>query len=183
MLFRRREAPGLRERLRRAFWPRRGLARSLRYRLLRMRRLQASPHAVAIGIAAGVFAAFVPLPGAQMTLAAMLAWLLRGSMLAALAGTFVGMPWTYPFMWLASYRLGALLLGHQVAGAPTPDQIGSIWPLLKPLALGGIILGLVAGAAGYWLARCVVRARPSHARARVAPGMPTPPRSQLAEAA
>jgi hypothetical protein len=131
--------------------------------------MKGSPHGIAVGAAAGVFAAFLPVPGAQMLIAALLAWALRGSMLAALAGTFVGMPWTYPFIWLASHQLGQALLGDAAAPPPGPDQLAQLWPVLKPLALGGTLLGLAAGALGYALARRAVAAYQARARTRIAP--------------
>ena len=49
MLFRRRETESWAERLRVHLWPRRSWSRSSRYVLYRLRRLSASPHAIALG--------------------------------------------------------------------------------------------------------------------------------------
>ena len=106
MLFSRRLPVSVASHLRQAIWPRSGWNRAVRYLWLRLSRADGSPHGIAIGVAAGIFAAFVPVLGIQMTLAVGLAHILRGSMLGALAGTFVGSPITYPLMWAGSYRLG-----------------------------------------------------------------------------
>lgn len=179
MLFGRREPEPVLNRLRVAVWPRRSWRRSLRYANLRLGRLNASRHAIALGIAVGVFAAFQPILGFQMLFAAAAAWLLRASVGAALAGTFVGSPLTWPFMWLASYQIGALLTGSPhnitfrelwralagIGAVAAPDMVGSAagrlaWQVLYPLAIGAVPLGLLAGAVIYAM---VVRTVPRRA--------------------
>ena len=171
MLFSRREPLPPSERFMRALWPHCGWRRSARYAWLRLTRTQSSPHAIAIGVAAGIFASFVPLIGIQMTLAAALAYLLRGNILGAVAGTFIGTPVTYPLMWLGSYRVGAWLLGHDIGllktgtdrlwallasgrpgtAAEAADQAADVLaPMIKPLLIGSGILGLAAGVAAYY---------------------------------
>ena len=170
MLLARRVRPLLAERIRVAIWPRRSWSRSFRYAVLRFERLNAPPHALALGLAIGVFAAFQPILGVQMLFAGAAAWLLGASVAAALTGTFVGMPLTWPLMWLASYHLGAVILGEDrsvtvselwnavmgpgAAAAPgVVDGVGGggllVWQLLWPLAVGAVPLGLLAGAAFY----------------------------------
>ena len=65
MLFQRRNPPTRKERLRLLVWPRRSFSRSLRYGGKRILRITASPHAVAAGLAVGVFSAFTPFFGFQ----------------------------------------------------------------------------------------------------------------------
>jgi len=50
MLFRRRESESWWERLRVHLWPRRSWSRSGRYVVYRLRRLGATPHAIALGV-------------------------------------------------------------------------------------------------------------------------------------
>jgi uncharacterized protein (DUF2062 family) len=168
MLFGRRVPEPVLDRLRVAVWPRRSWRRSVRYADLRLRRLGASRHAIALGLAIGVFAAFQPVVGFQMLFAGAAAWLLRASIGAALAGTFVGGPVTWPFMWLASYHLGSALTGGEqvvtmrelwlalagIGAIAAPDMVASgagrlVWQVIYPLALGALPLGLLAGAAIY----------------------------------
>jgi len=168
MLFGRREPEPMLDRLRVAVWPRRSWRRSARYAHLRLRRLNGSRHAIALGLAIGVFAAFQPVLGFQMLFAGAAAWLLRASIGAALAGTFVGGPVTWPVMWLASYQLGATLTGGVqavtmrelwlglagIGAIAAPDMIASgarrlVWQVIYPLALGAVPLGLLAGLAIY----------------------------------
>jgi uncharacterized protein len=138
--------------------------------------LEATPHAVGLGLAMGVFVAFLPIFGAQMLIAAMIAWLGRANVGAALLGTWAGNPITWPMMWVASYLIGISVLGE--AGAMTVDDLqrtltrfgetlpGSVgwlamvegartllWPIMKPLFVGGLVLGLISGGALYFIGR------------------------------
>jgi uncharacterized protein (DUF2062 family) len=92
MLFRRREAESFLGRMRIHLWPRRSWTRSSRYVVYRLRRLSGTPHAVALGFAIGVFTAVTPFLGTHIVMAVLLAWVIGGSMVAALLGTFVGNP-------------------------------------------------------------------------------------------
>ena len=106
------------QRFRVHLWPRRSFGRSGQYFWKRILRLRATPHAIAAGVAAGVFAAFLPFLGLHILIAAALAWLLRGNMLAAALGTAaVGNPLTFPLIWAATYAGGRFLLHAGPASA------------------------------------------------------------------
>lgn len=163
MLFKRREAESWWARLRVSMWPRRSWARSTRYVVHRVRRLSATPHAVALGFAAGVFISATPYAGFHMVLSATLAWIIGGSIVAALLGTFVGNPLTYPLFWVSSYEVGTWMLGDSKKAGDIDlsnalFHIDQIWPLLKPMTLGAIPIGLVLGAVSYALVRPAVNA-------------------------
>ncbi len=175
MLFDRRHPPGLKEKVRVALWPRRNWKRSLRYVLTRLSRLRTSPHAIAIGAASGVLASFTPFLGLHFILAGLLAFALRGSIIASALGTFFGNPLTFPFIWIGSYQLGSNILGldSRLDGSSLAAQLQEVtsslafsswntlwsvletlWPLmLKPMAVGGIAMGLVAGLVSYYLVK------------------------------
>lgn len=186
MIFKRRTAPGLFETLRVAVWPRRSWTRSLRYLGLRLVRLKTSPHSIALGVAAGVFVAFTPFVGLQTVIACILAYLLRASIPAAMIGTFVGNPLSWPLMWGAAYLAGSFMLGvkqplqpeqleHHMGVIEQAMRTGSqqhleaaaslIEPLLLPLLIGGGALGLFTGALFYYTARGAVTASKSRRRA------------------
>ncbi|MDA7948267.1 MAG: DUF2062 domain-containing protein [Hyphomicrobiaceae bacterium] len=131
----------------------------MRYIAHRMRRLRATPYAIAVGCAAGVFAAFTPFLGLHFILAGLIAWIARGSIIAAALGTFFGNPLTFPLIWFGSYKLGAWMLGMKgniknidLSGGIF-DKSEQIWPLLKPMTVGGIPLGIVAAAIAYFIAK------------------------------
>lgn len=155
MLFRRRRQLGLGERVRLLFVPKRSYARSFRYFGKRVLRLTATPHAIAAGVAAGVFASWTPLVGLHILIAFLIAYLIAGNMLAAGVGTAFGNPFTFPIIWATSYDIGHRLLvtseGVQRAGVDLARlfgdfDLGQLWgPILKPMLIGGLIPGLVCG--------------------------------------
>jgi uncharacterized protein (DUF2062 family) len=165
MLFRRRESESWWERLRVHLWPRRSWSRSGRYVVYRLRRLSASPHAIALGFAAGAFAASTPYIGTHLMVAALLAWVIGGSIVAAILGTFVGNPLTYPVIWFVSYEVGNAMLGTKPAETDInltqglfQSSFEQLWPILKPMSLGSLPVGLATAAACYLLVRPMVDA-------------------------
>lgn len=153
------------------------------YQWRRMLRVRATPHEVALGCAAGVFAACTPFLGFQMALAGALALLLRVSVPAALAATFVGNPLSWPAIWGASYIAGAWMLGLDPARAATTiadsatqlsatftapggaafnqatldAAVVNLSPVFQPMLLGGLAVGLLAAVISYYLTLRAVR--------------------------
>ncbi len=170
MLMSRRVPPSRAQTLRLALWPSRSWRRSFRYAYLRLARLQARPRHIALGVAAGIFVAILPIPGLQLLAAAALAWLIRGHSGAALLATFAANPVTYPLIWIASYAVGATLLGTPVADA-THDLDAftdivtqsfssaatisaalawpTLWPILATLMTGALPLAALSAVAAY----------------------------------
>lgn len=163
MLFRRRKPADILERMRTMLWPRRSFWRSAQYFIKRVLRLTATPHAIAAGVAAGVFASFLPYMGFHFLLAAGVAWLLAGNLIASAFGTAIGNPITFPIIWASSYNLGCAILGTNAPHGGSPIQLGKLWehlefnqlwePLLKPMTVGGIPLGLAFAVTFYFLTR------------------------------
>lgn len=162
MLFRRRTPQGFVDKLRVALWPRRSFSRSVQYFVKRVLRLTATPHAIAAGVAAGVLASWTPFIGFHFVLAFAIAYLVAGNMVAAALGTAVGNPLTFPFIWALTYKTGNYLIGVE---SHPPHQRGidlealfgrldmsQLWgPVLKPMLVGGLPLGL-ACALGFYAA-------------------------------
>jgi uncharacterized protein (DUF2062 family) len=133
--------------------------------IYRLRRLSDTPHAVALGFAVGVFTAVTPFLGTHMVMAALLAWVVGGSVIAALLGTFVGNPLTYPVFWYSTYEVGSLMLGGgsgkqriDLSGGIFQTSIDQLWPILKPMSLGSIPMGLALAALSYLLVKPMVEA-------------------------
>jgi uncharacterized protein len=186
MLFKRRTQLSPLMRLRLAIWPARSFRRSFRYMTLRLWRLEASPHSIALGCAAGVFAIFTPFLGFQMTLAALLAILFRGSVFASAVGTFAGNPLTYPLIWVSTFTLGNVFLDSSANAEisnlsskaealskslrdASPDGVATavhgLWPIIKPMAIGSLPLGGVTALLVYFIVRRLVAARGALSRA------------------
>jgi len=168
------------------FWPRGGWRRAATYVLHRMRRLPDSPERICLGIALGSFVSFLPLYGLHFASAALLAWIFRGNILAALLGTFYGNPITFPVMAVTAMELGHWILGTYQAVSFT-DAMTAIghasteltfnvmaivtsdtahwynlaeffWQVFLPYLLGGAIIGLPSAIAIYFLHLPLVRA-------------------------
>ncbi|AQS41937.1 MAG: Hypothetical protein BHV28_12520 [Candidatus Tokpelaia hoelldobleri] len=162
MLFRRKKTPDLWERVRIWLWPRRSFARSLRYLGKRILRMQASPHAIALGLAIGIFAAFTPLYGFHIILAMVIAWLFSGSVASAAIGTMIANPLTIPLIFSATYALGRTIAGIGADVEPLPfdeffvlfvdHDFTRLWDALLQLLIGSAVLGGVVAALSYVLA-------------------------------
>lgn len=164
MLFRRRHQPSLWMKASNFVWPKAGWKRALFYMKHRVGRISGTPAAIAIGLACGSAVSFTPFLGFHFVLAGMLAWILGGSIIASAIGTAVGNPWTFPFIWAASYRLGAWILGAEHASDAfsmglkriMEHPFESLAPVFGPLTLGGIVLGAAAWFVTYWISLKVI---------------------------
>ncbi|MCO6407546.1 DUF2062 domain-containing protein [Hoeflea alexandrii] len=178
MLFRRRRPEGFFDRLRTALWPRRSFGRSFQYFIKRVLRLTATPHAIAAGVAAGVFASWTPLLGFHFILAFALSYVLAGNMVAAALGTAFGNPLSFPFIWALTLKVGNMLIGvetgvHQkhvnLEALLRHLDVGQLWePVLKPMLIGAIPPGVITGVAVYVLTYWGVRAFQTQRKSRLA---------------
>ena len=166
MLFRRRQQENSFTRLKTALWPRVSFSRSVQYFQKRVMRLTGSPHAVAFGFAIGVAVAFTPFLGLHIILGIGIAYLLGANLVAAALGTAVANPLTLPFILASTYRLGRVFVGgpaHFRNGSDVPANLAekslhAIWPVIKPMLVGAIPLGLGAGILAYIVVLLATRA-------------------------
>ena len=100
----------------------------------------------------GLFSAFIPVPS-QMLLAAIIAIYVRVNLPISVALVWITNPITIPPMIYGSYRVGAWVLGIDVAELQV--ELSLDWVLAnfvaigKPLFVGSVICGLVAGSIGF----------------------------------
>ncbi|WP_229737680.1 DUF2062 domain-containing protein [Primorskyibacter flagellatus] len=170
------------------FWPRGGWGRAFHYVKHRMRRLPDTPEKIARGIFAGIVTCFTPFYGLHFFTAALIAFVVRGNILAAILATFVGNPLTYVPIALLSVQVGLFLTGRH------PDEAGNgenfaqkffyaandlrenvvalftdmdaNWTSLRifyhdifyPYMIGGIIPGVLFGLVAYYVSVPVIRA-------------------------
>jgi uncharacterized protein len=159
MLFRRRNKSGFREKIAALVWPRKGFLRPVRYLAMRILRLNATPHAIAAGVAAGIVSSWTPFMGLHFLLSFALAYVIAGNMIAAALGTAFGNPLTFPFLWGTSWKIGNYMLGSAaVAGAGGIDlhhlfntvSITQLWrPVIEPMLLGAVPPAIVSGILSY----------------------------------
>lgn len=90
-------------------WPEMGWRRSGRYMMYRIGRLPGSGYAIAGGFAWGAAMSFTPFIGLHIVISALGAWLSRCSIVAAVLGTIIGNPWTFPFIWIWLYKSGVAM--------------------------------------------------------------------------
>jgi uncharacterized protein (DUF2062 family) len=87
--------------------------------LLHPRLWHMSRRGIALGVAIGVFCAFI-VPLAQIPLSAAASVALRANVPAAVAATFVNTPLTFGPVYYAAWRVGSWLLGEDATGRPPP---------------------------------------------------------------
>jgi uncharacterized protein (DUF2062 family) len=146
------------QRMRQFFWPREGWTRATVYLWRRTVRLQGSPHNIALGLAVGGFISANPLLGTHIIWAGILVYFLGGNFLAAVAGTWVGNPITFPFIWLSTYSIGSRLMGEggntqipEISFGLLIDQpLELLQPVILPMLIGSLPVGLVLGVATYY---------------------------------
>ncbi|MDE0407396.1 MAG: DUF2062 domain-containing protein [Alphaproteobacteria bacterium] len=164
-------------------WPSGGWRRASRYLAMRLSRIPGTPYSLAAGFSWGAFTSFLPFPGLHFIMAAIFALATRANVLAAAIGTVVGNPWTFPFIWVGTYELGAWL-GFGAEGVNFADTWGRAFeagidgrfgtfletaqPLLLAMTVGGSVLGAVAWGAFFIMLAPLVRAYQRRRRGRIA---------------
>ncbi len=109
-------------------------------------------HSISVGVAIGLFVAFLPVPG-QFLIAPALAILMRANVPIAVALIFITNPLTVAPVFLLAYKLGQLVL----QSPPIDFQFELSWHWLsnefiriwKPLLLGSLIMSVSASSIGY----------------------------------
>ncbi|MDA5556672.1 DUF2062 domain-containing protein [Shimia sp. MMG029] len=187
MVFKRRDRRPLLRVLGEFFYPRGGWGRAFRYVKHRVHRLPGTPETIGRGIWAGVFTTFTPFYTLHFVVAAILARILGGNILAALLATFFGNPLTYVPIGVVSLQTGHFLLGtefekgHELSlGAKFANAGADLWhnlfalftdevpdwsglrifydEVFYPYMIGGIIPGIIAATIMYYLSVPVIRA-------------------------
>jgi len=177
-------------------YPRGGWHRAIQYITHRVRRLPDAPHRIARGVFAGFFISFTPFFGLHLVIAALMAKIMRGNIIAALLATFIGNPLTFPFIAAINLKLGKWILGHGAdygsdeslfrmfsgAGRDLKQNLfahftghDANWQHLHiffnevflPYLCGGIIVGVLVGLAGYYLTLPVIAAYQNRRKGRL----------------
>lgn len=151
-MFKRRKPLTLSQTAKQFFWPAMGWKRSLVYMKHRLLRVADTTHSIALGLAIGLGVSFTPLLGTHFIQAAIIAIILRGNVITAMMGTWIGNPWTFPFFWWAGFSFGSFLFGFfGIEGAASiPEHITfsiiyhDFWSLFMPWMLGGYILLIIS---------------------------------------
>ncbi len=154
-MFKRRAPLTFLQQIRELLWPSMGWIRAFHYAKHRVLRLSDTSKSIAAGLAIGMAVSFTPIVGTHFVQAGMIAYFARVNILSALIGTFVGNPWTFPFMWWAAISFGSYLFG--IIGLPAstalPDEVtlSVMWDIATsdplriflPWLLGGYLMALL----------------------------------------
>lgn len=168
----RRESVGVASTARELLWPRMGWRRYFRYLRFRVLRLPGSPHTIAAGFACGAALSFTPLIGAHFVLAALLAWVIGGNVLASIIGTGVGNPWTFPLIWIWLHRLGSWIIrSDSDAGAAINFNVTTLFDnfidVFWPMLVGGVPMAVIIWPIAYYASRYVVRTYQARRRTHI----------------
>ncbi|CUH39217.1 hypothetical protein JSE7799_01940 [Jannaschia seosinensis] len=186
-MFKRRDPLSVRQSVWRALWPHGGWGRAALYVKHRLRRLPDTPRKISRGIMVGVFTTFTPFYGLHFFVAAALAVIVRGNVMAALLGTFFGNPLTYVPIAVVSLNLGHFMLGTEMRGEVDENIFGKFfragealfwnsWSAMTgapvnwtatqifwndvflPYLIGGLVPGVFTGIAAYTICLPLIEA-------------------------
>lgn len=125
---------------------------NIRQLITRFKQLRGDPHNIAMGMGLGIFVCATPTFPFQTFLAIALAFIFRGSKAAAIIGSWLAVP-AIPFFYIGSYKLGTLILGYSISITLDSLSISKLidmgWSVVFSMIIGGIIIGLFSGIAGY----------------------------------
>lgn len=168
-MFQRREPRTILQNIREVFWPSMGWVRAFQYVKHRIIRLSDSSHRIAVGLACGAIISYTPLVGTHFIQAGILAYIFKGNLLASLIGTFVGNPWTFPFLWWAAIEFGSLMFS--IVGLPASTALPEVvnfevmWTLITtdplriflPWLVGGYLMAIISFPVFYFIFFHLVR--------------------------
>jgi len=170
-----RKTKPFKDRVRDAVWPRMGIRRYVMYLKNKVLRLSATPHAVAAGVASGAAVSCFPFVGLHFVLGFVLAFFVRGNMLAAAIGTAWGNPITFPFLFAAAYQSGSFVLSFVgLRAAPDADAVigesaevisqgvfggslDTILPTIGTMCVGATPISLITFGVFYWVTFTLVQ--------------------------
>jgi hypothetical protein len=153
----------------------------------------ATPHAIALGVATGVFISFTPTVGLQMVLGAAIATALRANRLAAILPAWISNPLTIPPIFLFNYSVGRIFIHApdlerfrehldrtmdvfrtEGLAAAIRGSLTVSGDILEALWVGSLLVGTTAAVPSYFLVRRAVlrirRRRAERNRQPAAPG-------------
>jgi uncharacterized protein (DUF2062 family) len=162
-MFQRRVPLTRQQKLRETLWPSMGLKRLGVFYLHRIGRMAGTPEHISRGMAIGVAISFTPFVGFHIIMGTCASWLFEGSILAMVIGSIVGGNlWTLPLIWIATYKLGRLLLHkrvheHMLEKFSFQTLLDHPVQVLLPMTLGCIPFMIVSYVAAYYVSIEIVR--------------------------
>ena len=135
------------------------LKRASLFYFLKLVRVKDSQDKLAIGFACGSMVSFTPFIGFHFFLAVIFAYILRGNIVASLIGTFIGNPFTFPFIWIFIYKIGNIFFKN--------DQNFSLeltfqslfdrgYDILIPMLIGSLIVSIPIWLISYYAVKFLI---------------------------
>ena len=119
--------------------------------------LNGKPEEIALAMALGVFIGVTPTIPLHTALVMVSCLIFRQNITAAMLGaTIISNPLTIPFLYLAEYELGVLMLGlgenpFVLTGYDVRSILEIGWHILYPLMVGGVILAVLFTVPSYFI--------------------------------
>ncbi len=109
-------------------------------------------HAVASGLAVGIFTTMLPILGLHVPAAVAAAFAVRGNLPCALLTTLVANPFTLPFLLVAQVRLGHVICRYTGTNdyGELPWKLEKMLHAVKPLLIGSFLTAAVAAGLLYF---------------------------------
>jgi len=116
--------------------------------------LKGSPKEISKGFATGAAVSFTPFVGFHLLICLLVSKITRQNGIAAVLGTIVGNPWTFPFIWYATLKTGQFVLKNELTEVPISFKklfselfhavisldfsafMTDIWPVFLPMMVG-----------------------------------------------
>ncbi|MFW6132299.1 MAG: DUF2062 domain-containing protein [Planctomycetota bacterium] len=138
--------------------------------LYRVLHVDDTPHRIALGVAIGVWAGWMPIVGIQMITTFIVATLLRANKVVGMPWVWISNPATMAPMYLTDYWVGCVLTGRDWKNPGFIDALHApggwmdkiiAWleatgNVVAPLMLGGFVVGVVFALPCYFLIRWAV---------------------------
>jgi len=134
--------------------------------------IEASPHAIAFGVAIGIFFGFTPLWSLKTLLSIGVAWLLGGNKIAAAVSVQLHdliLPFM-PAIYLWEYKIGFWVLNGHLPQRFTMRHLSfrdyihweTFFTVGRPLLIGSVIVGLPSATLVYFITRALVTSHRAH---------------------
>ncbi len=137
------------------------LLRTMRYNMIRLFRIKAGAHRIALGFVLGFFPCWFPTFGVGPFLSVVLTRWIKGNVVAAIVAASVG-SFLWPVLFYLNYMTGKMITDNWDR-APDPnedygttvEQVTSLNDMGMDFVIGSLMNSIVMSLAGYWLLRAL----------------------------
>ena len=123
-----------------------------------------TPHAISLGFSIGVFVSFTPLIGVHIIIALIISWMIKANYFSSIIGTFIGTPFTYPFIWFSSIYVGNFfipiedlnLLTLDIKQLYLFDFLKNMKSLFPSFLIGAFFIGTLSSIFSYFFTKQII---------------------------